>query len=282
MSTRCITPYHKKDELTGQTMALPCSKCPACAKRRISGWSFRLRKQGEISNSAHFVTLTYDTEHVPITKNGYMSLRKSDVQKFMKRLRKIHETDKEKKTIKYYAVGEYGGKTNRPHYHIIIYNANVEYIERAWALENKRIGNIFVGNVQGASIGYTLKYISKEKKIPQHKNDDRVKEFSLMSKGLGLNYLSQKMETWHKADLLNRMYIPIEDGKKIAMPRYYKDKIYNEQQKQLIATEMAFKASIEDQKQMDELGTDYYRIMAERHLMQFQKMYKKSKQNDKL
>lgn len=31
------------------------------------------------------------------------------------------------------------------------------------------------------------------------------------------------------------MYLPIEDGKKIAMPRYYKDKIYNETERKRLA-----------------------------------------------
>ena len=52
-------------------------------KRRTSGWSFRLVKEGERSNSALFVTLTYDTAFVPITKNGYMTLDKKDLQKFL-------------------------------------------------------------------------------------------------------------------------------------------------------------------------------------------------------
>lgn len=34
------------------------------------------------------------------------------------------------------------------------------------------------------------------------------------------------MVKWHLADPLNRMYLNIGDGKKAAMPRYYKDKIY--------------------------------------------------------
>lgn len=42
------------------------------------------------------------------------------------------------------------------------------------------------------------------------------------------------MQRYHKADLENRMYVPIEDGKKIAMPRYFKDKMYNNEERTLI------------------------------------------------
>lgn len=38
--------------------------------------------------------------------------------------------------------------------------------------------------------------------------------------------MSDAVVKWHRADLDNRMYCVIEDGKKIAMPRYYKDKLY--------------------------------------------------------
>lgn len=54
-----------------------------------------------------------------------------------------------------------------------------------------------------------------------------------MSKGIGASYLSDNIRAWHLADLENRMYCPIEDGKKIAMPRYYKNKIYTEQQREI-------------------------------------------------
>jgi len=66
-----------------------------------------------------------------------MTLKKTDIQKFFKRLRKCH--GKKHKSIKYYAVGEYGGQTLRPHYHIVIFNADINYFERAWALDNKKL-----------------------------------------------------------------------------------------------------------------------------------------------
>lgn len=47
-----------------------------------------------------------------------------------------------------------------------------------------------------------------------------------MSKGIGRNYITQETIDWHKADLCGRMYIVIEGGKKIAMPRYLRKWIY--------------------------------------------------------
>lgn len=243
-------------------------------KRRISGWSFRLVKEGDVSKSALFVTLTYNTEHVPITQKGYMSLDKTDVQKFFKRLRKLS-----KQKIKYFAVGEYGTEKMRPHYHIIMFNADKEMIVKAWTKDNKEIGSIFIGTVSEASIGYTLKYMQKPTKIPLHKNDDRLKEFQLMSKGLGKNYLTNNMIFWHKDDLVNRMYIPLKDGKKIAMPRYYKDKLYNESEKNRIARRMQELGIEEDINLHKQFGENIYSILAEKHINAFRKMHKNSTKN---
>jgi hypothetical protein len=287
MSSRCITPFQVRDKITNQWMALPCGKCPNCMKRRTSGWSFRLMKEGERSETALFVTLTYNGYYLPFTKNGFRTLDKRDLQLFMKRLRKLSG-----RKIKYYACGEYGSVKDRPHYHLILFNADPEKVEKAWSFYKTGggrmpIGNIFIGEVNEASIGYTLKYMQKPGKIPKHQNDDRVKEFSLMSKGLGANYITDNMVNWHKNDLLNRMYVPMLDGKKIAMPRYYKDKMYSDTQKLLINNHLkvvmsdeAVKAELELIK---EFGDYAEKVLVERHKNSFTKMYKNTQMGrDKL
>ncbi|QCQ84629.1 replication initiator protein [Blackfly microvirus SF02] len=225
-----MTPFKTKN--SGEEK-VPCGKCPECRAGRASGWSFRLMQQDKISNHSHFITLTYDTTNVPITPRGFMDLRRQDIQLFIKRLRKSQGKVTRKKhgasNIKYYVCGEYGTLNWRPHYHAIIFNVRMELLQDAWGL-----GEIHYGNVSGASVGYTLKYISKPGRVPQHKNDDRQKEFSLMSKGLGANYLTPKMVKWHKNDLENRMHLNLQGGKKCAMPRYYKNKLYSDQEKEIL------------------------------------------------
>jgi hypothetical protein len=258
-------------------MPFPCGKCPACVRRRVSGWAFRLNKQSEQSNSAHFVTLTYNDEHIKKTKNGFETLVKKDVQDFFKRLRKLTN-----QKISYYAVGEYGDTGERPHYHIILFNANPKIVENAWKLNDITLGNVHFGDVGDASVGYTLKYISKDKKIPQFNGDDRQKEFALMSKGLGAGYLTENMVKWHtKGNIENKVYLPLKDGKKAAMPRYYKDKLYDKGQKFRIGVFMR----AESQKQVDELqdkyGDLYYYKQAEETANDFRRMAKKSKERQK-
>lgn len=194
--------------------------------RTVSQWAFRLKKESEVSKTSFFVTLTYDTDHVPLTKKGYMTLDKKDFQDFMKRLRRY---DNDNKNIKYFAVGEYGSKNERPHYHLILFNASKDAIFKAWKLDGKFIGQIHVGAVSGASVTYTLKYMMKEGKIPKHQNDDRIPEFRLMSKKLGVKYLSNEVKDFHRRRP-DKKFITIEDGIKVPMPRYYAEKIWTEQE----------------------------------------------------
>jgi len=273
---RCITPFTVKDKLTGDSIPVPCGKCPECFARRISGWSFRLMQQDKVSLTANFITLTYATEHLPISKNGFPTLTKGqqgDLTLFFKRLRKAHDMlykklrvpKQSQRPIKYYACGEYGTQRARPHYHVLLFDSFTELIQNAW---NK--GQVHYGFVSEASVGYTLKYMCKQGKIPLHARDDRQKEFSVMSKGLGVNYLSQKMRAWHINSLEERQYCPLPDGKKIAMPRYYREKLYTEQQKK----RLQFFASLREL----ELNPMSSRDLAEAHIAAFKKFYHQAEQ----
>lgn len=223
----CLAPWYREDILHGYK-SIPCSNCPVCKKRRANAWAFRLMQEEKRSISASFLTFTYAPEHLTGTDNGLLNLSKEDMQNFMKRLRIAHGNMTT--PIKYYVCGEYGGETDRPHYHMLLYNADIRKIQPAWDR-----GDIYYGDASGASTAYTLKYISKPGRIPMFEGDDRQPEFSLMSKGLGSGYLTPQMVAWHKDNLENRLYLNLLDGKKIAMPRYYKDKIYNDQERKKIS-----------------------------------------------
>lgn len=204
---------------------VPCGRCPLCKGRRIAAWAFRLQQQERVSENSHFITLTYGTENLKFTENGRPTLAKRDVQLFIKRLRKLQSPGMPK--LKYYCAGEYGSKTFRPHYHIIIFNCCITTIQPAWSL-----GDIHYGQTSPASIAYSLKYISKPRKS---KTDDRANEFQLNSKGLGANYLTPAMIKWHKSNLIKKMYCTFPDNIKISMPRYYKDKIYTREERTIIS-----------------------------------------------
>lgn len=200
-----------------------CGYCLLCRKRKLQEWSFRLQQEEKISTSSHFVTLTYNTKSVPITNSGFMTLEKTHLQKYFKRLRK-----RSKNTLKYYAVGEYGTQNKRPHYHIILFNSNEYDIRSAWYLDNEEIGDVHIGKVSEASIAYTLKYVSKKQEyIPNWK--DINPPFKLSSTNMGLNYLTEEMKQYHKNDI-RRNYV-MNGPIKVPLSRYYRERIYDDQEK---------------------------------------------------
>lgn len=104
-------------------MKVPCGKCIGCKFDYTKQWSDRMIMElADNDGKGIFVTLTYNNDHVPfaVDENGLpvsFSLQKRDFQLFMKRLRKRFPD----KSIRFFACGEYGGHTLRPHYHAIIY-----------------------------------------------------------------------------------------------------------------------------------------------------------------
>lgn len=176
----------------------------------------RLVEEQKKSESSYFVTLTYSDKYLPDC-----GLVKRHLQLYFKRLRKVTPR------LRYYAVGEYGSKTQRAHYHAIIFNAQEKDIRSKWTLQDKvknreyPIGIVHVGNVTQASCAYVTKYcIQKGLEI-----EGLNKPFSIMSRGYGLGawYLTDEMIAWHRAD--DRNYT-LQYGVKGRLPRYYKDKIW--------------------------------------------------------
>lgn len=225
----CDSPIYIHVKFRGE-IPFPCGKCPPCRKRKVDQWVFRLLEEDKVSEMSHFITLTYDTEHVPISQNGFMTLDKSDLQKFWKRLRK--NTGYEK--IKYFACGEYGEARYRPHYHAIVFNVpTVVSYAQAWSLDGQAIGSVDVGNVSGNSIAYVAKYMDKDGRIPAHGRDDRVPEFITMSKGLGSAYLdSMEILQYHRSRL-DQLFLTRKGGYRIAMPKYYRERIWDEHERSL-------------------------------------------------
>lgn len=161
---------------------------------------------------------------------------KKDLQDYWKRLRK-------KQKIRYYAVGEYGSKSLRPHYHAIVFGLqlnDLEFYKRNYNNDNlytskelEKIwgkGFVTVGEVNAQTIGYTARYCMKKLK------DDDLQRyiehvgieppFMVCSQGLGKKYYED-----NKDSLLEFGEMIIEDkegGKRYGIPRYYKTKLEND------------------------------------------------------
>lgn len=126
-----------------------------------------------------FLTLTYDDEHLPLSPCDAPTLDKRHLQAFFKALRK--ETD-----IKYYAIGEYGPRTFRPHYHALIWSSvdchnMYELVKEIWTH-----GNLKITPVADAQLGYVANYHIVSNSLKEWLLEEaRSPEFTLSSKHLG-------------------------------------------------------------------------------------------------
>lgn len=197
-----------------------------CLEEKKQEWCFRLDQEKRFSDCSFFCTLTYEDEFLTYA-DDQPCLYKRDVQLFLKRLRKSIAPDK----IKYYIVGEYGDQwrpitpLGRPHYHaLIFYRGSLDWFKLSLIIKDAWIlGIAQVLPVLGAQ-GYVTKYILKFDKRPH-----LVKPFSMISHGLGIDYLSDAMVAYHRRNLINFAMKP--GGYRVSLPRYYKDKIFNQAQK---------------------------------------------------
>lgn len=251
----CPTPY-----ITKENQPVPCGNCPYCLMTRAQGWAFRLIKQHEVSECAWFVTLTYSNETVPRTKEGFLTLNRKHVKDYCKRLRQAHHRSGHTTPIKYYFVGEYGSRSSRPHYHAIIFNAGPDIIDSCWTSsvsdskhDRVKTGNVHIDLVNPATICYTTKYLYKGRMVPAFKADTRLKEFSNMSKGLGLNYLTDEIYRYHAADL-SRQYITLAGGVKCPLPRYFREKLYSKEEREQQAVLNAFQKLLDFETNVKQSG----------------------------
>lgn len=226
----CLTPINLKKETWSQKLKdtyhmqqVPCGRCLECLKARVNSWYVRIMASLKYAETALFLTLTYDDDNLPFSDNGLMCLNYQHTQLFWKRLRKSMKGVK----IRYFLVGEYGSQTHRPHYHAIVFGATSEEIEKAWIY-----GSIHVGKVQEASVYYTLKYaLKRTTKWKKSDADDRNVEKALMSRGLGLEFLTEDMVKYYQEDVSRP--VTLKDGQKLPLPRYYRDKLFTDKQKSL-------------------------------------------------
>ena len=207
---QCTRPISIKYK--GEIFEVPCGMCAACKISRVREWTVRIMHEMRYFKGSVFATLTYNDENLPINQ----SLEKTEFQKFMKRLRKELGDHK----IKYFACGEYGEDSERPHYHAIIlglaYNENTQkLIESIW-----KKGFIKVGTVTKDSIRYTLDYMHKkyngELGKELYEKTGREPPFQLVSQGMGKRHALESANQYAE-----NLYMTF-NGKKMSLPRYYK------------------------------------------------------------
>lgn len=251
----CLHPLVVHHPYTGQSLIVPCGKCVGCIRRRQNDWIVRLTEEQKVSFRTFFFTLTYDEDSIPKDiDTGTNVLYPRDIQLFMKRLRK--QLDVLGIKVRYFICGEYGPKTKRPHYHgLFFFKQDImlcdlrRYMDFAWNL-----GWISLSKVTEARIAYCAKYMTFSSRLSGVYK--LHKPFVRTSIRLGYDYIP-RMSFYHK-NLLdnfdnNGLYYVTKQGYKLALPRYYQDRIFSDAEKAKIAYQkQTFAKARFEQSQRDE------------------------------
>jgi len=198
----------------------------ACRLNHAQDWSTRLLCEHTYNQKAAFVTLTYMDSKLPVNhyydkvnkKNVLIpTLRKKDIQLWLKRLRKQFPERK----IKYYLAGEYGEKEQRPHYHAIMFGLSINELKTIGYMSwNKcTLKNFVVDVVCPETINYVTKYIIDKDKgyTAAESYKHREAPSALISNGIGLEYC------YRHADELRRNLSLMGPGGTIRpIPRYFR------------------------------------------------------------
>lgn len=128
------------------------------------------------------MTLTYSDATLPRTSQGLPTLDPKDLKNWLKRFRAAIAPLR----IRFYAVGEYGGETFRPHYHAAIYNYEMcrngrtlkdvrtgrplpqrccdvcRLVHNTWSVDGEHIGDVDLGELNDESAQYVAGYTTKK------------------------------------------------------------------------------------------------------------------------
>lgn len=173
----CQHKFHTKT-IYGKPVFVPCGSCVNCRKKNRTFWAHRITAdvQSRYPLGSSFVTLTYSDD--------LKVLSKKDLQDFFKRIR--HDVP-----FSYVAIGDYGSRTKRPHYHFLAIGldpSNQKLVAKHWAH-----GFVKVDPVTSGRVNYVVNYMDNFNRLDKKMFDDNGLEapFSLKSHGIGLSLFEE-------------------------------------------------------------------------------------------
>ncbi|QCQ84624.1 replication initiator protein [Blackfly microvirus SF02] len=207
----------------GLRLQVPCGRCIGCRLERSRLWAIRCMHEKRMHLESAFVTLTYANKHLP----SGSTLVVRDVQLFLKKLRK-----KRPSGLRFFACGEYGERTKRPHYHFLFFNTRFPdqrfykqsdsgspLFRSAELSELWSVGDNYVGGVTFDSCcyvaGYCTKVVRGDKAAAHY--GERIPEFCLMSRrpGIGRGWF----DAFHREAYAHDSAVMNE--REVGLPRYY-------------------------------------------------------------
>lgn len=181
--------------------AFPCGQCDPCRANRKKLWTHRIHLESLNHEHNSFVTLTYLPDAEPLSPSNLGTLLPSHLTNFLKRLRRSYEPLK----LRYFAVGEYGDASFRPHYHLALFGFPVchrrrtehrlstccpvcDLLASCWDF-----GAVDSRPLEVGSARYIAGYVTKKMTKPDDERlKDRHPEFTRMSLKPGLGALSME------------------------------------------------------------------------------------------
>lgn len=218
--------FDASKSFSGVPMEVACGQCIGCRLERAKAWATRCMHEKKLHTESAFLTLTYSEKCLPA--GG--SLVKRDLQLFMKRLRLLRPNG-----IRFFACGEYGTETRRPHYHVLLLNTMFRD-QKKWKRSNGTadlfvsaelkglwsMGDHYLGEVNDKTCAYVARYCTKVVTGDNASNHygKREKEFIVMSRrpGIGMEwYIRHGRESYmHDNCVVN--------GNVSKLPKYYDTK----------------------------------------------------------
>lgn len=266
-----------------RTVAVGCENCIECRKQKARGWLIRLSEDIKVNTNGHFITLTLNTESLKELYNdvqtwklekgrrvhrtekleGYEvdnAIIKRAVELWLERHRKKHG-----KSVRHWLVSELGHQnTEHVHLHGIIWSDDIKetlshwkygYVWDGYNKNGKRINYVTL-----KTINYIVKYITKVD--AKHKF---YKSVILCSAKIGANYNTERNRKNHKyiKGGTNNLYRNAA-GYKIALPLYYRNKMYNEEEREKLWIEMLDKQEryiCGEKVEIHNTMTEYYELL---------------------
>lgn len=203
----------------GSILSLPCGKCLNCRVNYARTWALRCVCEASLYDENWFLTLTYDDKNYP------GCAKKDDLQKFIKRVRKVYPG------VRYFACCERGEHTHRYHFHLILFNLHLTdikclgkgpkggyYYESASIKKLWPYGFYVLGDVNYTTCNYVAQYCLK--KVYDDKKSDEFVTMSLKP-GIGSSYFQD-----HWKDIYDTDKIYIANGNQyVSTPPRYFDKL---------------------------------------------------------
>lgn len=217
-----------------ENVRLPCGLCIGCRTARALEWARRCSHEAARWQDNCFVTLTYSEDRLP--SGG--CLEPVELAKFFKRLRRYAESSESAVLsdrlhgLRYFACGEYGNRSGRPHYHALLFNCSFsdgkrvgeELFESVALAQLWPQGSNRIGRATPASANYIAQYSLKKIRGKLDCDADgvvRPQPFLRMSlkPGIGTEFVKQ-----YGADLSGGFLVS-GDGRKGPIPRAYMSKL---------------------------------------------------------